>query len=685
MKQFVLSVPTNYQYNSQSDVWLEAGGVSLGPINVDAAMALPGPEFHPMQDRFLKLHDENTHRLWFLWSKEELAQDSLAQSKCGCVGGCAFFGSNRNGPSVFHPSDRDFTESINTAVFYVCPDDSAFCFGQSLLQKGQLIFNANSGLSAFPMTPRKSRGLVKNQAGLCESKISMDTIRTSTLGDTSSPPTSLDRTGETIKANESYLSETTLVAEVGCVVPLGSQRQPPPIPKRERIPSSSPVVSQRSSLLSDTVLSDSIPSEYIPSSSIPDAYDTDRYVSTPSDVASWPSGGASGSASSLPDIVSPLREKSHQRKFSDPPFNRQQHGSSTDPSTSITGGDSMPSSLSSESRLSSKNSIPGHSRQSSLTSPVLRRLSSQLSFQREGSTTSMTGSGSERFFSAVEDFSGSAQAINSDISSPFGSLHRPRLTKQTRVSIEASDVSSQRSQSYSPENVSLSSSYYGDVDSPRNSMYTHRENTESEGSSSTSDSATSFVSALSSQRASRHSVHHVPSGSSSPTINADEPGDDLDLDPEANFDMDGDLPAASNYVNLHGQINQPITKSVLLTNCYMNHMTQLHCSHWSAPPPLPGHMLQWKGPKDGNVRLEPKEAQTPGSIVTGDMQTPTWIPHYSYLNQGFTPALMVNKKEIKSPPSISSPSSISDHARNERIFFPSDEKLDNTGKHYDIS
>ena len=42
-----------------------------------------------------------------------------------------------------------------------------------------------------------------------------------------------------------------------------------------------------------------------------------------------------------------------------------------------------------------------------------------------------------------------------------------------------------------------------------------------------------------------------------------------------------------NYVDLHGQINQPITRSPLLMSCYISHMTQLNCTHWSSPPPLP--------------------------------------------------------------------------------------------------
>ena len=65
---------------------------------------------------------------------------------CGCVGGCSFFGSNRNGSRFFHPSSpEDFKDSINTAMFHVCSTKGDFGFGESLIRKNLLIFDCDNG------------------------------------------------------------------------------------------------------------------------------------------------------------------------------------------------------------------------------------------------------------------------------------------------------------------------------------------------------------------------------------------------------------------------------------------------------------------------------------------------------------------------------------------------------------
>lgn len=55
------------------------------------------------QDRFLRLHDAKTKRLWFLWHEEDMptAPPAAVVGKCGCLGGCAFFGKNKNGLTFF--------------------------------------------------------------------------------------------------------------------------------------------------------------------------------------------------------------------------------------------------------------------------------------------------------------------------------------------------------------------------------------------------------------------------------------------------------------------------------------------------------------------------------------------------------------------------------------------------------
>lgn len=61
--------------------------------------------------------------------------------KCGCVGGCAFFGSNRNGPKFFKPSAQDLQEGVNIARYHIHSNTKEYGFGQSLLHDGQLVFH----------------------------------------------------------------------------------------------------------------------------------------------------------------------------------------------------------------------------------------------------------------------------------------------------------------------------------------------------------------------------------------------------------------------------------------------------------------------------------------------------------------------------------------------------------------
>ncbi|XP_012270662.1 uncharacterized protein KIAA1109 isoform X2 [Orussus abietinus] len=122
-----------------SDIWLEVGSVSLGPVIIEAAISLPTPEhnLHLVQHKYLKTHDEATKRLWFLWPMES----GVKSAKCGCIGGCAFFGSNRNGPKFFKPSYHDLRDGINIAAYRIFDSTKDKGFGQSILHDGQLVFH----------------------------------------------------------------------------------------------------------------------------------------------------------------------------------------------------------------------------------------------------------------------------------------------------------------------------------------------------------------------------------------------------------------------------------------------------------------------------------------------------------------------------------------------------------------
>ncbi|CRK93957.1 CLUMA_CG007483, isoform B [Clunio marinus] len=120
---------------SYHEPWLEVGCVAFGPVIIEAATALPIPEhcLHLVQNNYLKLHDERTKRLMFLWTTSDV--------KCGCLGGCLFFGSNRNGPKFFKPSPQDLQDGINIARYHIIGGNKEFGFGQSLVHDNQLVFH----------------------------------------------------------------------------------------------------------------------------------------------------------------------------------------------------------------------------------------------------------------------------------------------------------------------------------------------------------------------------------------------------------------------------------------------------------------------------------------------------------------------------------------------------------------
>lgn len=125
----------NRDSESFHEPWLEVGCLALGPIIIEAATALPQPEhcLHLVQNSYLKLHDEKSKRLMFLWATTDV--------KCGCLGGCVFFGLNRNGPKFFKPSAQDLQDGINIARYHIISNGKEYGFGQSLIHDGQLVFH----------------------------------------------------------------------------------------------------------------------------------------------------------------------------------------------------------------------------------------------------------------------------------------------------------------------------------------------------------------------------------------------------------------------------------------------------------------------------------------------------------------------------------------------------------------
>ena len=122
------------------DIWLETGAVKVGPIYLEGAFASHGiknSNFQNNQNSFLQKHDRRTRKLWFLWPPVTNVAAAL-QGKCGCVGGCNFFGSNESGPTFFKPSRLELESRVNVALLSLKRRVEGPGYGQSILHEETL-------------------------------------------------------------------------------------------------------------------------------------------------------------------------------------------------------------------------------------------------------------------------------------------------------------------------------------------------------------------------------------------------------------------------------------------------------------------------------------------------------------------------------------------------------------------
>ncbi|KAM7376688.1 hypothetical protein PAMP_006401 [Pampus punctatissimus] len=117
-------------------VWLEAGSVNLNLITADIALAADHPAKCEVQRHFLELHDAQTKRLWFLWPEEAGIRNKRSRNRCGCLGGCRFFGGTNMGLDFFRL--EELTPSSSSA-FSSSSTEMDMGYGQSLLQPGEWI------------------------------------------------------------------------------------------------------------------------------------------------------------------------------------------------------------------------------------------------------------------------------------------------------------------------------------------------------------------------------------------------------------------------------------------------------------------------------------------------------------------------------------------------------------------
>lgn len=75
-------------------------------------------------------------RLWFLWPEEAGIRNKRSRNRCGCLGGCRFFGGTNMGLDFFKL--EELTPSSSSA-FSSSSTESDMSYGQSLLQPSEWI------------------------------------------------------------------------------------------------------------------------------------------------------------------------------------------------------------------------------------------------------------------------------------------------------------------------------------------------------------------------------------------------------------------------------------------------------------------------------------------------------------------------------------------------------------------
>jgi hypothetical protein len=620
VRQFVMSVPVNRPFDGESPVWLEAGGVCLGPLSIDAAMALPRPELRVCQDQFLKLHDKKTRRLSFLWPGAVGA--SGGGGKCGCLGGCKFFGTNRNGERFLQPSDSDFGEGLSSAVFMLCTDGETVGYGQSLLSYNSYVFDyqpscfvvSEKRLKSMRATAQKLVATSLNQAGADYSKMSPPIRQTTIVGLDSVKEDSLAEQREGPSGRSAVVSSS------------GSQRITGGF---EQLP-----------WRGGTVQCDAVDgSNRSPADDEP--FGQDLGVVNESDLKTSSSGGGpntagrTSSVTSLPEVAE-KKQPGHTRQHSYDvsTSNRSSNANTSGDTRPTTAYESKPvrtqSSLSSNSGNENRKSVAG---ERSFTSPVLRRLSSQMSVHF---ATSLSTS-SELFFSAQEDVSSGSSNLSS--------------SSETLEDDNEFDDLADLSTTLKPHDSSIMSAVGddgGDLDWTQRTLTRDAQSNKTNNAKipeafggsgydfDDTESLDSFVSAATAQ------------GARSRTNLLDDDDDDELKTAAGKKRGKAETPSLQHFlpqhhmIDLHGQINQQISLSPLLMNCYRAHMTQLRCDYWTLGSPLACVI----SPKGGGHRSTPSQGDKTPPV-------PLWIPQFSYVSQGFTPRLVSTRKVPYTPPGVS--------------------------------
>ncbi|XP_042881836.1 transmembrane protein KIAA1109 homolog isoform X7 [Penaeus japonicus] len=522
-----------------SDVWLESSAVMLGPVYVDAATSMDvlHHDMQLIQHKFLKLHDEKTKRLWFLWAQETTKVTAQVFGKCGCVGGCAFFGNNRNGLLFFKPGKQDFYNGLNIAQLRVNERNEDPGYGQSILHEGQLVFQSGAysdlSQSQYDCHATANKEHCALSSGYMKS---------------ASPATPAD-----IHRGNSALHHVT---DLHCT----DRLNPRHLYQREVSVTSHD---------SDHHIID------IDSRS-PKGADESK------DVVLGVPGASPGSLSDLRRSVDNVNNTRQSKMPSSLSLQTELplHAASG-PRLSVSG-------------MRESNSKQSLSSQQSLLASVQRTISI-------GSETQ-----SEAFFSANEDqmtVVGNGEGTLSRVSSQL-SLQPVLEDQHSQIRTDhSSETSTPPTPHHDPSKLTISSGSYHSTEEGYKNQSSSCSRSRHDSSRSTSScsssghspcldhSQASLLHSLGSE-SSRGSEYHQPKRSRKKRERI-----------QASLDCSGDsssevgsvsstsfISAVSSQedialVDLHMQLNKPITESPLLMSSYINHMTQLRCMNWDTPMP----------------------------------------------------------------------------------------------------
>ncbi|VIO89935.1 Uncharacterized protein BM_BM1560 [Brugia malayi] len=118
-------------YNDNDNKWLECGSIHFQDIEFEIRLPFASKNLYLINERkkFLKMHDEYTKRLYFLW---------LNETKCGCYGSFAFFGEDDLSGCIFM---ADFMQKLTQSQINNEPKQPGF--GQSIIQPSTKLFENN--------------------------------------------------------------------------------------------------------------------------------------------------------------------------------------------------------------------------------------------------------------------------------------------------------------------------------------------------------------------------------------------------------------------------------------------------------------------------------------------------------------------------------------------------------------